>query len=1036
MSNDIKNNFYSRQIGTYGIETMKKIGDLKILIYGMRGLGAEIAKNLILMGVKEVSLYDEQIVKINDLSSNFCLQNDDVNKKRRDISSLSYLKKLNSFVDVNIPEISTFSDLYSLIPKYEIVIITEIIKSSSIIKIEEICRNNNHAFIYSGVLGLFSFIFNDFGKKHLINNWNGNTSNYYYIKNISNSKECLIEIDNSNDILLPNEEEYVIFKEIEGMDELNDGKPRKIKNIISKNSFTIEEDTTNFGKYIKNGICIEKKITKEISFSTFHDNLINPVIDENLESENISTIHSLIYSIHQFFDKNNFLPSLNSDKDSTNIYYNAKNFYEEKKNLIQLFKEDNNEFNEELALNLSKFISAEISPYTTFIGGIVSQEIVKFSGIYTPINQLFYYEAYDTIKNLKDINRTLLNSRYDDQIAIYGQEIQEKLSKSNVFMVGAGALGCEYLKILAMIGISTHKDCKVTVTDNDSIEMSNLNRQFLFHIDDIGKSKSECACSSVKLLNKEMNCEAHKNLASLETEKIYDENFFNNQTFLISAVDNNKARKYIDSQAILFKKPLLDAGTEGTKANTQLVIPDLTQTISDVRNEESSNKNAYTSCTLKFFPSLIEHCIEFGKAQFDNFFVTNIQNIIDFISEPDSLYKKIKELTSNVKISFLNEIKEYLILLNSNNYEKCLELGFKIFYYNFKYRIEELLKINPIDTKNPDGSFFWSGSKRIPSIINFDIKDKFCREFIISFANLISKCFNIEIKHDINDDLISSINERLNSNISGLNNELEQLNIENDNDDIEQTNLNEENKFDSEQYKETKISNLLNEIETLLKNVDNNKQKITPEIFDKDDDSNGQIDFIYYFSNLRARNYKIQECDKLKVKFISGKIIPAIESTTAAVTGFNTSQIFSLLINKTIEDFTEIQMDLGTSFFAFHSPYPKKINTSYVKSKKKYIAIPNNWSIWDPIIIEKSMTLKEFIDYFYNKYKIIIRGIYNQDKNLMKRQLINEKIEDIYCKVKNTKKDSIRHIITLSLDSKDDNKNIIISPQIIYKFQI
>ena len=67
----------------------------------------------------------------------------------------------------------------------------------------------------------------------------------------------------------------------------------------------------------------------------------------------------------------------------------------------------------------------------------------------------------------------------------------------------------------------------------------------------------------------------------------------------------------------------------------------------------------------------------------------------------------------------------------------------------------------------------------------------------------------------------------------------------------------------------------MKDIKNLLKNIDKSK-KITPEIFDKDDDSNGQINFIYCFSNLRARNYKLNECDLLKVKFIAGRIIPAV----------------------------------------------------------------------------------------------------------------------------------------------------------------
>jgi ubiquitin-activating enzyme E1 len=69
-----------------------------------------------------------------------------------------------------------------------------------------------------------------------------------------------------------------------------------------------------------------------------------------------------------------------------------------------------------------------------------------------------------------------MNSRYDDQIRIYGQEIQAKLGKVKTFMVGAGALGCEYIKAFALMGIGCGEGGLVTVTDNDNIEVSNLNR--------------------------------------------------------------------------------------------------------------------------------------------------------------------------------------------------------------------------------------------------------------------------------------------------------------------------------------------------------------------------------------------------------------------------------------------------------------------------------------------------------------------------------------------------------------------------------
>ena len=53
---NLDTNLYSRQIRTYGIETMAKLQNLRVLIIGMRGLGIELAKNVILSGVKEVKI--------------------------------------------------------------------------------------------------------------------------------------------------------------------------------------------------------------------------------------------------------------------------------------------------------------------------------------------------------------------------------------------------------------------------------------------------------------------------------------------------------------------------------------------------------------------------------------------------------------------------------------------------------------------------------------------------------------------------------------------------------------------------------------------------------------------------------------------------------------------------------------------------------------------------------------------------------------------------------------------------------------------
>ncbi len=91
----IDTNLYSRQIGTFGIETMGKLIKMDVLIVGLRGLGVEAAKNLILAGPRSVTLYDPNPVTWGDLSSNFYCREEDVGNKSRAWASHEKLQELN-----------------------------------------------------------------------------------------------------------------------------------------------------------------------------------------------------------------------------------------------------------------------------------------------------------------------------------------------------------------------------------------------------------------------------------------------------------------------------------------------------------------------------------------------------------------------------------------------------------------------------------------------------------------------------------------------------------------------------------------------------------------------------------------------------------------------------------------------------------------------------------------------------------------------------------------------------------------------------
>ena len=1010
---------YSRQIFTYGIDIMKKIINLKILLIGLRGLGIEIAKNLVLSGPKLLSISDKNICRINDLGSNFYINESDVNNLTREEACYEKLISLNPYVDITINN----GNIKENIREYNLIIITEILKINELYEINEICRKYNIGFIYTLNLGLTGFLFNDFGINHIINDINGEQNLNYNIFNIEEKgKNYEIFLDlKKNEYFNLKKGDYIIFKDVKGLEFLNDGIPRQIKN-SSRKSFEIENNNiSRNNRYINNGIIEEVKIPKQLKFQSFQYSLENPDdkqlnIDTSKANSNV-LLHCAFVGLHKFYSLKNKLPDLNNSNEIDEILKFSHQFYLEmkKKNISWLKNKRKNkeiEFDKLYIAKVIKWSKCEINPFCAFLGGIVSQEAIKITGKYNPIYQWLRFDFFEIIDNIpNNCNRELLNNRYDDQIAIFGQEFQSKLEKLNIFLIGAGALGCEYLKNLALMGIACNKRNKnfITVTDNDNIVFSNLNRQFLFKKKDIGESKSTCSFREVKKMNKDINIKPYQYLVSNETREIFNDFFWEKQDIIISAVDNMTARKYIDNQCTFYNKILLDSGTQGTLANTDIYYPKKTICLNDLK---FNTKKKIPICTLKNFPTRIEHCIEWAKLLFIELFEQYINELKLIINDRIKFINllnedmKIRELYLKIEI-----FKYYFYIIDNPSQHLIIKFAFFIFEFYFNYNIKMLLLEN--------SKYFGNEYNKKPSSIILDLNDVdtilYFKYFYFLLSNIV-KCNEI-----IDDEKIKLV--------------------------ISQEKILTDREFNKNEL----ITDFKKEIyDKIDKNLNNIKEKINlinPIQFEKDNDINNHINFILSLTNLRAKNYNIKKCDFLKAKEISGNIIPAIASTTASITGLSCLQIYTLIQTDNINYLRSGAINLGTSEFDLFIPEEKR----YLKDIKQsgtnpgYKTIPKDFTVWDKIdLYGPNMTIKALIDFFKNKYDVDIEYINynnniilaspiegNEDYNKTIEELIIEKtslnIND------NTKYIKIQISGTIKILQKDQFvENEVLTPTIRY----
>ena len=409
-------------------------------------------------------------------------------------------------------------------------------------------------------------------------------------------------------------------------------------------------------------------------------------------------------------------------------------------------------------------------------------------------------------------------------------------------------------------------------------------------------------------------------------------------------------------------------------------------------------------CTLRNFPHLTDHCIEWARDQFELLFVKLGKSLEAYLLDPKLFESKIHDKAgSEPGAAFfdIRSVTSFAKFASRPSIGGAAQLAFDVFHYLFRDRILDLQAAFPADfriidekTKEDKGPF-WGEKKRYPTVAVFNPSDDSHTDFILSATCLFSVMVGlIPPKKEEDHTWLQEYRDK--SWIVGITAGLTpppylQAPVNSDGIDNAPTM--------DKQALEGVINGLCEDLRTAAAGIQL-KDSFEVADFEKDDDLNFHITMITSAANLRCDNYSIKRTDFHSCKVIAGKIIAAIATTTAAVCGLVMLELFKLQLNKDTDSYMNRAIGLSgymyTSFTA-EAPYKMVTTTETIapaadeplpaeayneqgvvkeEYKEKVVrrAYPEKHTVWDKLTVSGSLTLKEFSKWLETEHGLILRN--------------------------------------------------------------
>eukprot|EP00933_Yihiella_yeosuensis_P059830 TRINITY_DN6153_c4_g1_i1.p1 TRINITY_DN6153_c4_g1~~TRINITY_DN6153_c4_g1_i1.p1 ORF type:complete len:591 (-),score=170.08 TRINITY_DN6153_c4_g1_i1:300-2072(-) len=259
--------------------------------------------------------------------------------------------------------------------------------------------------------------------------------------------------------------------------------------------------------------------------------------------------------------------------------------------------------------------------------------------------------------------------------AVIGEERFARVQSAKLLVVGAGGIGCELLKNLVLTGF-----VNIEVVDLDTIDVSNLNRQFLFRRQHVDRSKSQVASEAAMQFRPDAKIVSHHGNVK---EPAFGVEFVSKFDVVVNALDNLEARRHVNRLCLAAEKPLLEAGSTGHLGQVTVIRKGHTECF---ECQAKPTQKVYPYCTIRSTPEKPVHCLTWAK------------NLFDLCFGPDD--------ESNLLSDLAEEMKQF----TSGEDVDGTEIGKKIYAHLFDHDIQKQAKLEDL----------WSEKRPPPEPLPFD----------------------------------------------------------------------------------------------------------------------------------------------------------------------------------------------------------------------------------------------------------------------------------------------------------------------------